>query len=102
MSDEEKRGFVFHSSQGETELSIEEVKQLAEQSDPDGLYALGMAYLYGWDIAMFYTVVRRCWAVSSIDTVRKELHPWTSSSGEIRYYVNDWFDLIGDALESFV
>ena len=51
---------------------------------------------------MFYTVVRRCWAVSSIDTVRKELHPWTSSSGEIRYYVNDWFDLIGDVLESFV
>ncbi len=50
MSDEEKRGFVFHSSNGETELSIEEVKQLAEQNDPDGLYALGMAYLYGWDI----------------------------------------------------
>ena len=46
----EERGFVFHSSQGETELSIEEVKQLAEQNDPDGLYALGMAYLYGWDI----------------------------------------------------
>ena len=50
MSDEDKRGFVFHSSQGETELSIEEVKQLAEREDPDGLYALGMAYLYGWDI----------------------------------------------------
>lgn len=50
MSEEEKRGFVFHSSQGETELSIEEVKQLAEQNDPDGLYALGMAYLFGWDI----------------------------------------------------
>jgi hypothetical protein len=50
MSDEDKRGFVFHSSQGETELSIEEVKQLAEREDPDGLYALGMAYLFGWDI----------------------------------------------------
>ena len=42
----EERGFVFHSSNGETELSIEEVKQLAEQNDPDGLYALGMAYLF--------------------------------------------------------
>jgi len=41
MSDDGKRGFVFHTSQGETELSIEEVKQLAEQNDPDGLYALG-------------------------------------------------------------
>ena len=50
MSDEDKRGFVFHSSQGETELSIEEVKELASRKDPDGLYALGMAYLYGWDI----------------------------------------------------
>jgi len=50
MSDDGKRGFVFHTSQGETELSIEEVKQLAEQNDPDGLYALGMAYLFGWDI----------------------------------------------------
>ena len=50
MSDDGKRGFVFHISQGETELSIEEVKQLAERNDPDGLYALGMAYLYGWDI----------------------------------------------------
>ena len=50
MSEDDKRGFVFHSSQGETELSIDEVKQLAEQNDPDGLYALGMAYLFGWDI----------------------------------------------------
>ena len=50
MSEEEKRGFVFHSSQGETELSIEEVKELASKDDPDGLYALGMAYLFGWDI----------------------------------------------------
>ena len=40
--------------------------------------------------------------MSSIEVVKKELYPWTSSSGEIRYYVNDWFDLIGDVLESFV
>jgi len=40
--------------------------------------------------------------VSDIGTIRKELHPWTSSSGEVRYYFNDWFDLTGDVLESFV
>ena len=46
----EERGFVFHTPDGERELSIEEVKELASRKDPDGLYALGMAYLYGWDI----------------------------------------------------
>ncbi|MBP5685310.1 MAG: hypothetical protein J6W72_02635 [Candidatus Methanomethylophilaceae archaeon] len=56
MSDEEKRGFVFHSSQGETELSIEEVKELASKDDPDGLYALGMAYLFGWDIGQAFVL----------------------------------------------
>ena len=59
-----------------------------------------MPYLI--DFPMFYTAVLRFIIVSSIDTIRKELHPWTSSSGEVRYYVNDWFDLIGDVLESFV
>jgi TPR repeat protein len=46
----EERGFVFDSSDGEMELSLEEVKKLAAENDPDGLYALGMAYLFGWDI----------------------------------------------------
>jgi hypothetical protein len=50
MSEEEMRGFVFHTSDGEKELTIEEVKDLADHGDPDGLYALGMAYLFGWDI----------------------------------------------------
>ena len=50
MVEKEQRGFVFHTSEGEQELTIEEVKTLAGQGDPDGLYALGMAYLFGWDI----------------------------------------------------
>ncbi len=27
------------------------------------------------------------------------LRPWTSPSGEVRYYVNDWFDRVKDVLE---
>ena len=50
MAADEKRGFVFHASDGEMELSIDQVMALADQDDPDGLYALGMAYLFGWDI----------------------------------------------------
>ena len=50
MAEEEQRGFVFHTSDGEQELTIEEVKALADQGEADGLYALGMAYLFGWDI----------------------------------------------------
>ena len=50
MAEEEQRGFVFHTPQGEQELSIGEVMKLASEGDPDGLYALGMAHLFGWDI----------------------------------------------------
>ena len=50
MAEEEKRGFVFHTPNGEQELSIDEVKDLADQGDVDGLYAYGMALLYGWDV----------------------------------------------------
>jgi hypothetical protein len=50
MAEEEHRGFVFNTPHGDMELSIEEVKDLASKGDPDGLYALGMAYLFGWDI----------------------------------------------------
>lgn len=46
----EKRGFVFHIPEGDMDLTIYEVKELAGRDDPDRLYALGMAYLYGWDI----------------------------------------------------
>ena len=48
MTDE--RGFVFHGPDGQVELSIEEVRDLAKNNDPDGLYALSMAYLFGWDV----------------------------------------------------
>ena len=36
-----------------------------------------------------------------IDTVKQRLQPWTSQYGEVRYYVNDWYDLIGDVIESY-
>lgn len=49
MAEEEQRGFVFHTPNGERDLSIDEVRALAARGDPDGLYALGMAYLFGWD-----------------------------------------------------
>jgi len=52
MTDKEQRGFVFHTPDGEQELSIEEVKELADRGDVDGLYAYGMALLYGWDTEM--------------------------------------------------
>ena len=48
MTDE--RGFVFHGPDGQVELSIDEVRDLAKNNDPDGLYALSMAYLFGWDV----------------------------------------------------
>ena len=47
MSEEERRGFVFHTADGEQEFSIEQVRELADKGDADGLDALGMAYLYG-------------------------------------------------------
>ncbi len=50
MEEQEKRGFVFNTPQGDMELSIEEVERLAAEGDQDGLYALAMAYLFGWDV----------------------------------------------------
>ncbi len=46
----EQRGFIFHGTDGEVELSIEQVRELAAKDDPEGLYALSMAYLFGWDV----------------------------------------------------
>jgi len=37
----------------------------------------------------------------NIDIVKRKLHPWTSQYGEVRYYLNDWNDLISDVLESY-
>lgn len=53
MAEEEKREFVFHTPDGDQELSIEEVKALVEEGDADGLYAYGMALLFGLDIGLF-------------------------------------------------
>jgi len=50
MAEKEQKGFVFNTPHGDMDLSIDEVNELANQGDPDGLYALGMAYLFGWDI----------------------------------------------------
>ena len=60
---EEERGFVFNTPDGDVEMSIAEIRDMAAQGDPDGLYALGMAYLFGWDIeqdeAMGYDCLER-------------------------------------------
>lgn len=50
MTDDERRGFVFHTAEGEVEMDIDKVKQDAANGDCDAQYALGMAYLFGWDI----------------------------------------------------
>ena len=36
-----------------------------------------------------------------IETVKQKLTPWTSQYGEVRYYFNDWYDLVGDVIESY-
>lgn len=46
----EQRGFVFHGTDGEVEVSIDRVREMAARDDPDGVYALAMAYLFGWDV----------------------------------------------------
>ena len=43
----------------------------------------------------------RCCTVNDISVVKQRLQPWTSQYGEVRYYVNDWYDLIGDVIESY-
>lgn len=43
----EERGFVFHCSDGQVELSIREVRDIADKENPDSLYALVMAHLFG-------------------------------------------------------
>lgn len=48
MTDED-RGFVFHTPNGDVEMEIDEVRDLAKQGDVDGCYAYGMALLFGWD-----------------------------------------------------
>lgn len=40
--------------------------------------------------------------MSTIDAVKREIRPWTSPDGQIRYYVDDWYDLVRDVIEPFV
>ena len=39
--------------------------------------------------------------MSSIETVKSQLTPWTSSYGEIRYYIEDWYPLVADVLDIY-
>ncbi|MDR3205934.1 MAG: SEL1-like repeat protein [Candidatus Methanoplasma sp.] len=44
-----KKGFVFENGGGSVEVDIGRVRELAAGGDSDGLYALGMACLFGWE-----------------------------------------------------
>ena len=39
--------------------------------------------------------------MSSIESVKRDLKPWTSSYGEVRYYIEDWYPLVSDVLEKY-
>ena len=39
--------------------------------------------------------------MSSIETVKRELKPWMSSYGEVRYYIEDWYPLVSDVLDKY-
>ncbi|MDR0508808.1 MAG: sel1 repeat family protein, partial [Candidatus Methanoplasma sp.] len=41
------KDFVFETDDRTIEASIDEVMRMVEAGDPDGLYAMGMAYLFG-------------------------------------------------------
>jgi len=45
-----EKKFVLETDEGNTEADIEEIKALAAEGNMDGQYALGMSYLYGWEI----------------------------------------------------
>lgn len=63
MTEDDRHGFVFHTPEGDVEMDIEKVKQDAQEGDCDALYALGMAYLFGWDVeedrALGYSYLRK-------------------------------------------
>lgn len=40
--------------------------------------------------------------MSSIESIKRELKPWTSSYGEARYYIEDWYPLVADVLDLYV
>ena len=36
-----------------------------------------------------------------MERIRARTGPWTSQSGEVRYYLDDWYDLISDVVEKY-
>ena len=36
-----------------------------------------------------------------MDRIKEKLKPWTSQSGEVRYYFDDWYPLISDVIEKY-
>lgn len=36
-----------------------------------------------------------------MDRIKAKLKPWTSQSGEVRYYLDDWYPLISDVIEKY-
>lgn len=46
----DEKGFTFSTPEGDVDLTIDQVRDMAAREEPDGLYALAMAYLFGWDV----------------------------------------------------
>lgn len=44
---EQGKGFVLETDDGEVEVGLDEIQRMADDGEPAGLYALGMAYLFG-------------------------------------------------------
>jgi len=44
---EQDRGFVLETDDGEVEVGLDEIQRMADNGESAGLYALGMAYLFG-------------------------------------------------------
>ncbi|MCL2149104.1 MAG: sel1 repeat family protein [Methanomassiliicoccaceae archaeon] len=44
------KGFVFETGTGTFEADLDEVRRMADGGDPDGLYAMGMACLFGMGV----------------------------------------------------
>ena len=49
---EKDKLFVMETDSGEVEVSLAEVKELASKGDSAGMFALGMAYVFGHAVEM--------------------------------------------------
>lgn len=45
--------------------------------------------------------LKRGASMSSIESIKRDLKPWTSSYGEVRYYIKDWYPLVSDVLDRY-